>query len=48
MRRLVLFGIKICLYRTWTRPRLGSVREGVVEMKQTKFVHTERDRRTRL
>jgi len=38
--------IKVCLYRT--RPRLGGVREGMVEIKQTKVVHTERDRGTRL
>jgi len=38
--------IKVCLYRT--RPRLCGVHEGMVEIKQTKVVHTERDRRTRL
>jgi len=37
---------KVCLYRT--RLRLGGVREGMVEIKQTKVVHTERDCGTRL
>jgi len=35
-------GIKVCLYRT--RLRFGGVREGMVEIKQTKVVYTERDR----
>jgi len=38
--------VKVCLYRT--QPRLGGVREGMVKIKQTKVVHTERDRGTRL
>jgi len=38
--------LKVCLYRT--RPRIGGVREGMVEIKQTKVVRTERDRGTRL
>jgi len=32
---------KVCSYRT--RPRLGGVREGMVEIKQTKVVYTERE-----
>jgi len=41
---------KVCLYRTRPRTwqRFGGVREGMVEIKQTKVVHTERDRATRL
>jgi len=40
--------LKVCLYRTLTR--LGGVREGMVEIKQTKVVYTDREseRRTRL
>jgi len=38
--------VKVYLYRTW--PRLCGVREGMVEIKQTKVVHAERDRGTRL
>jgi len=34
--------VKVYLYRT--RPRRGGVREGMVEIKQTKVVYTERDR----
>jgi len=34
------FPLKVCLCRT--RPRLGGVREGMVEIKQTKVVYTER------
>jgi len=44
--------VKVCLYKTWSRKRLrlGGVREGMVEKKQTKFVYTEREseRGTRL
>jgi len=40
--------LKVCLYRTRTRQRLGGVREGMVEIKQIKVVHTESDRGTRL
>jgi len=39
---VILPQLKVCLYRT--RPRLGGVREGMVEIKQTKVVYTERDR----
>jgi len=39
--------VKICLYRTRSRLRLCGVREGMAEIKQTKVVHTERDRGTR-
>jgi len=40
--------LKVYLYRT--RPRLDGVRKGMVEIKQTKFVYTEREseRGTRL
>jgi len=40
--------VKVCLYRT--RPRLGGVREGMVEIKQTKVIYTEHEseRGTRL
>jgi len=40
--------VKVCLY--WTRPRLGGVREGMVEIKLIKVVYTEREseRGTRL
>jgi len=36
--------VKVYLYRT--RPRLDSVREGMVEIKQTKVVYTERESNT--
>jgi len=45
-RKFQPFRFKVCLYRT--QPRLGGVREGMVEIKQTKVVHTEHDRGTRL
>jgi len=34
--------VKVFLYRT--RPRLCGIRKGMVEIKQTKVVHTELDR----
>jgi len=39
--------VKVYLYRTRprTRPRLDGVREEMVEIKQTKVVYTERERR---
>jgi len=38
---MLFFWLKVCLYRT--RPRLGGVLEGMVEIKQTKVVYTERE-----
>jgi len=40
--------LKVYLYRTRPRTRLGGVREGMVEIKQTKVIYTERERGTRL
>jgi len=42
--------LKVCLYRTRLRMRLGGVRKGMALIKQTKVVYTEREseRETRL
>jgi len=36
LTNFICLGLKVCLYRTRPRTRLGGVREGMVQIKQTK------------